>query len=189
MGFSERFPRWTSAIIGLAQLALTAAIVGLEVGSVYIDLAHGTIWVGFWAGVIFIKTLLLMLFITCCCRGRCCATYVLIWTILSGALACVMIYFDQIFINDLCKCYLGDQLCCAVRGIESYRANFSAIFDECGQAITQGTISSKICPSIPYAKLKLIKAQLGCAVGMLITCAIYVVIYLFACLGICFGHD
>ncbi|CAF1039368.1 unnamed protein product [Rotaria sordida] len=189
MGFGERFPRWSSAIIGVAQLLLTAAIIGLEVGSAYIDLAHGTIWVGFWAGIIFIKTVLMMLFITCCCRGRCCATYVFLWTIISGVLACVVIYFDQIFINDLCKCYLGDQLCCAVRGIESFRTNYSAVFEDCAQAIRDGTISSKVCPSRPYDKLKLIQAQLGCAVGMLITCGIYVVIYIFACLGICFGHD
>ena len=64
MGFSERFPRWTSAVVGIAQLVLTAAIVGLEVGSVYIDLAHGTIWVGFWASLVFIKTFLMMLFIS-----------------------------------------------------------------------------------------------------------------------------
>lgn len=64
MGFSERFPRWTSALIGIAMVALTAAIIGLELGSCYIDLAHGTIWVGFWAGIIFIKTSLLMLFIS-----------------------------------------------------------------------------------------------------------------------------
>jgi hypothetical protein len=25
----------------------------LELGSVYIDLAHGTIWAGFWSGIIF----------------------------------------------------------------------------------------------------------------------------------------
>jgi hypothetical protein len=64
MGFAERFPRWTSAIVGVAQLVLTAAIIGLEIGSVYIDLAHGTIWVGFWAGLVFIKTFLMMLFIS-----------------------------------------------------------------------------------------------------------------------------
>ena len=64
MGFAERFPRWTSAIIGVVQLGLTAAIIGLEVGSVYIDLAHGTIWVGFWAGIVFIKTVLLMFLIS-----------------------------------------------------------------------------------------------------------------------------
>jgi hypothetical protein len=64
MGFSERFPRWTSAILGVAQLILTVAIIGLEVGSAYIDLAHGTIWVGFWAGLVFIVTCLMMLFIS-----------------------------------------------------------------------------------------------------------------------------
>jgi len=84
---------------------------------------------------------------------------------------------------------LGPQLCCAVRSIESFRSNYTAILDQCGQYIQQGTISLYTCPSIPYGKLKYIQAQLGCAVGMLITCAIYVVIYVFACFGICFGHD
>ncbi len=100
-----------------------------------------------------------------------------------------MIYFDRIFINNLCQCYLGPELCCAVRSVESLRTNYTAIFDQCAQYVTQGTISEYTCPSVPYNKLQLIQAQLGCAVGMLITCAIYVVIYLFACLGICFGHD
>ena len=64
MGFAERFPRWTSALIGVVLSILTAAIIGLELGSIYIDLAHGTIWVGFWAGLVFIKTCLLMFFIS-----------------------------------------------------------------------------------------------------------------------------
>jgi hypothetical protein len=53
MGFSERFPRWITGILGFAQLLITAAIIDLELGSVYIDLAHGTIWAGFWSGIIF----------------------------------------------------------------------------------------------------------------------------------------
>jgi hypothetical protein len=40
------------------------AIIGLEVGSSIIDLAHGTIWVGYWAGLVFIKTVLMMFFIS-----------------------------------------------------------------------------------------------------------------------------
>jgi len=100
-----------------------------------------------------------------------------------------MIYFDQVFINNLCKCYLGPHLCCAVRSVESMRTNYTAIYDNCKTYVLDGTIDRHTCPSIPYDKLKLVQAQLGCAVGMLITCAIYVVIYLFACLGICFGHD
>jgi hypothetical protein len=66
MGFSERFPRWLSGLIGLIQLALVAAIIGLEVGSSIIDLAHGTIWVGYWAGLVFLKTVLMMFFISKC---------------------------------------------------------------------------------------------------------------------------
>ena len=64
MGFSERFPRWITLLIGLGQFALTAAILALELVSAYIDLAHGTIWAGFWSSLIFIPTFLLMLFIS-----------------------------------------------------------------------------------------------------------------------------
>jgi hypothetical protein len=64
MGFSERFPRWITGILGFIQLLITAAIIGLELGSVYIDLAHGTIWAGFWSGIIFIMTFVTMLFIS-----------------------------------------------------------------------------------------------------------------------------
>ena len=104
-------------------------------------------------------------------------------------MACGIIYFNQIFIKDLCKCYLNDQLCCAVRGIESLKSNYTAVFEDCGNAIVSGTISGRRCPSIPQEKLKLLKAQLACGVGMLVSCVVYVVIYVFACLGICFGHD
>ena len=109
--------------------------------------------------------------------------------VFSGLLACIVIYFDRVFIDDLCKCYLGDQLCCAVRGIESLRANYSAIFEQCTAALQSGHSAQLRCPSVPHDKLKLIQAQLGCAVGILVTCGVYVIIYLFACLGICFGHD
>ena len=105
-------------------------------------------------------------------------------------MACVIIYFDQIFINDICKCYLGPQLCCAVRSVDSFRSNYSAIFEQCGQAIINNNLANLTCPTgPPYDKLQYVQAQLGCAVGMLITCGVYVVIFIFACFGICFGHD
>ena len=64
MGFSERFPRWITLVIGIAQAVLTVAIIVLEFLSVYIDLAHGTIWIGFWAGLFFAYATVMMLFIS-----------------------------------------------------------------------------------------------------------------------------
>ncbi|CAF4443585.1 unnamed protein product, partial [Adineta steineri] len=63
MGFKERFPRWITLVLAIVQLVLTAAIAGLEFGSVYYDVAHGTIWVGFWAAIIFFYTFLMMFII------------------------------------------------------------------------------------------------------------------------------
>lgn len=103
MGFSERFPRWITGVLGLVQLLLTTAIIGLEIGSVYIDVAHGTIWVGLWSGLVFMMTVLAMMCISkyllllfffnksryfyffqaACCRGRCYGFYVLILNSIS----------------------------------------------------------------------------------------------------------
>jgi hypothetical protein len=91
--------------------------------------------------------------------------------------------------NNLCKCYLGDQICCALRGIPSLQANYSSILEDCAEAILDGTIASQVCTSVPYAKLPYIQAQLAFAVAMLVTCGIYVILFLFACFGVCFGHD
>ena len=118
-----------------------------------------------------------------------CSFYYCLFLVFSGLLACVLFYFDQLFINDLCKCYLGDTLCCAVRGIPSLTSNYSGILDDCTNAANQGTISTRVCPSVPYDKLPLVKAQLAFAVGMLVTCGLYVVLFIFACFGVCFGHD
>jgi hypothetical protein len=91
--------------------------------------------------------------------------------------------------NNLCKCFLGDQICCALQGIPSLQSNYSAILQNCATAELDGTISTMICPSVPTTKLIYIEAQLGCAVGMLVACGLYVVLFLFACFGVCFGHD
>ena len=99
-----------------------------------------------------------------------------------------MIYFDQVFMNNPCKCYLGDTLCCAVRSIPSFQSNFTSILQDCGTAVTNGNIASLACPSVPTSKLSLIQAQLGCAIGMIVFCGGYILVFIFACVGVCFGH-
>ncbi len=91
--------------------------------------------------------------------------------------------------NDPCKCYLGDQLCCRVRSVPSLQQNYSAILQECGNVIANGNISQLVCPSVPYDKVVYVKAQLGCGVGMLVTCGVYVALFVFACFGCCFGRN
>ena len=107
----------------------------------------------------------------------------------SVALAVVLIYFDQCFIDNLCKCYFGDQLCCAIRGISSFNSDYGSIAQKCTTSLLQGTSSTLTCPVYPSGKLIYLQAQLGCAASMLAICGLYVVLYVFACAGICFGHS
>ncbi|CAF0999525.1 unnamed protein product [Didymodactylos carnosus] len=187
MGFKERFPLPIPIILIIAQVGLTAAIVGIEIRSIYIDLVHGTIWAGFWCGIIFVKTFLAMSCFVCCGRGRCCATYCLILNCISGILACVLIYFDQFLMNNLCKCYLGPQICCTITGIGSFNSQLGQTAVNCTQQSIQGVYINQ-CPVYPSQKYQLLQAQLGCSVGILITCIVYILTYIFATLGICFGH-
>ncbi len=149
-----------------------------------------------------------MLFnLACCCRGRCCATYILIFNgmliynfilvklilflVISGALACVIIYFDNYFISNLCQCYLGTDLCCGLHGISTFNSNYATTVQNCSGISISGiqTVVDPCYSNPPTSKLVFLKAQLGCSVGMLVVCGLYVVLYIFACFGICFGHD
>jgi uncharacterized membrane protein (GlpM family) len=40
-------------VIGLFQMLICFAIIGLEAGSVYYDAGRGTIYAGFWCSIIF----------------------------------------------------------------------------------------------------------------------------------------
>jgi len=64
MGFKERFPRWVTLVLAVIQVVLTAGIAGLEFGSFYYDVAHGTIWAGFWSSLVFILTFSTMFLIS-----------------------------------------------------------------------------------------------------------------------------
>ncbi len=109
---------------------------------------------------------------------------------LSGALACVIIYFDAYFQDNICKCYLGVDLCCGLRGIDSFNSNYGNIAKNCTPIYVNGvqTVVDYCYLSPPTSKYPYLKGQLACAVGMLVSCGLYVVAYIFACLGICFGH-
>lgn len=89
--------------------------------------------------------------------------------------------------NNLCQCYLGNQLCCAIGGIPSFQQNYTSVLETCAQAIRYDNSSAVTCRVRPDGKLPYIQAQLAAACVMLVVCVIYVVVFLLSCLGICFG--
>jgi hypothetical protein len=109
---------------------------------------------------------------------------------MNAALACVIIYFDSYFISNLCKCYLGDTLCCALRDLNSFNSNYANIAKNCTPISFNGvqTVVDYCYLSPPSSKTIFLQAQMGCAAGMLITCGLYVVSYISACFGICLCH-
>jgi len=79
---------------------------------------------------------------------------------------------------------LGSDLCCALHGIQSFNSNYSSVLESCTLSPVDTCSSSP-----PTSKVIFLEAQMGCAAGMLLVCCLYVIAYIFACFGICFGHD
>ena len=77
-------------------------------------------------------------------------------------------------------------MCCAVRGIDDFGSGFDTRLVNCTNAISAGTVSQLTCQVKPTDKMKYIEAQLGCAAGMLITCIVFLVLFILGCFGICF---
>lgn len=99
--------------------------------------------------------------------------------------------------SNLCECYLPSNICCGLHGLSTFNGNYQNIVANC-VSINDPSVSNLInintgvdqcSQSPPTNKLVFLKAQLGCAVGMLAVCVLYVFLYIFACFGVCFGHD
>jgi hypothetical protein len=102
------------------------------------------------------------LLISACCNRHSfdCATHVLVENILSIIAASVLLYFDNLFLNNPYTCLYGS-------------------FDNCYQYSSSYSYYNGIYDPNNYTvKLACIKAQLACAAVMLVTNVIYIIIFI-----------
>ena len=181
---NEKQQRWKSvwptkiiALVATVQLMLTLGIIGLEAGSIIIDIDQGTVYAGFYCSVFFIMTWISMYcvgkwrryrnsldfytrYILVCCNtySMPCAIHTLVQNVLSIGAASVIIYFDSIFMYYPGTCYFSTSTIC--NGLAS--ASF-----------TSSNTSSYLI------KIACIKAQLACAATMMFTNVVYIAFFIF----------
>ena len=181
---NEKQQRWKSvwptkiiALIATIQLILSFAIIGLEAGSVIIDINQGTVYAGFYCSLFFIMTWISMYcvgkwrrvwnsfdFCTRCVLVCCntysmpCAIHTLVQNVLSIAAASVIIYFDSIFMYYPGICYFSTSATCS--------------------GLSSATLTSSSSGSYQI-KTTCIKAQLACAATMMFTNVIYIAFFIF----------
>ncbi|CAF0804888.1 unnamed protein product [Didymodactylos carnosus] len=151
----EKFPIFVPVLLAVTQMLLTFIIIALEIASVIISPVHATIWAGFWCSLIFTLSWVSMFALICCHKSRSCATYVLLVSVLCAIFAIILIVFDSIFINNIYKCYLSQSICNSLNWAISDQ-RFRDIFN----------------------KRSLLIGQLVCAILMLITALVYIILYL-----------
>jgi hypothetical protein len=102
-----------------------------------------------------------LLLLACCNRHSLgCATHVLVENILSIVAAAVLLYFDNLFLNNPYTCLYGSTTNC--NQYSTYYSYSSGIYN----------------PTYYTIKLACIKAQLACASVMLATNVIYIIIFI-----------
>lgn len=175
------WPRSFLALLATLQLILTCAIVGLEATSLAFDPYHSMIFAGFYCSGFFMITWIstfcvsklfmemnrnlskraFQLIIACCNRhSPGCAIHTLIENILSIIAASVLLYLDNLFLQNPYVC-LYDPTCGS-----SY-------------SYSSGTYVSNIFTENNYTiKLTCIRAQLACAAVMLGSNVTYIIIFL-----------
>ncbi|CAF2376086.1 unnamed protein product [Rotaria sp. Silwood2] len=159
----DREVRWRSnfstgipVLLGVLQMLLTFAIIGLEIVSVVISPIVGTLYAGFWCSVIFMLSWVSMLGLVCCHRAHKWASYMCFISILCSAAAIALIVLDILFIRNIDKCFFLNVTCNEL--ILSY---------------------SPLLFSQPLGrKVQILKAQLTCAVLMLVTAILYMYLFI-----------
>ncbi|UJR10541.1 hypothetical protein I4U23_014741 [Adineta vaga] len=151
----SKFSMGIPVILGLLQVLLTFAIIALEIASVVISPIFGTLYAGFWCSVIFTLSWMSMLGLVCCHRARKWSLYMLFISILCAAAAITLIVLDALFIGNITRCFF-------------FKVNCDEIRSSYPQLISQ-----------PLGrKVLVLKAQLACAVLLLITAILYILFFI-----------
>lgn len=105
--------------------------------------------------------LIVLILLVCCHRARKWATFVFIVSILCAAGAITLIVLDALFIGNITRCFFADVIC------TDLKSSFPQLFSQ------------------PLGrKVLILKAQLACAVLLLVTAILYMLLYIFTSLAI-----
>jgi hypothetical protein len=176
----SRFSSGIPVLLGLLQMLLTFTIIGLEIASVVISPIFGTLYAGFWCSVIFTLSWISLIglgnfkkfdfyysftdcfyFLACCHRAHKWALYAFFISILCAAAAITLIVLDAFFIGNITRCFFSDVICTELKS--SYPQLFSQPLGK---------------------KVLILKAQLACAVLMLVTAILYMLLYIFTSMAV-----
>ena len=193
---AERARIWPAGIIALIaviQLLLTFAILGIETTSAIFDLWNSMSFAGFYCPIFFMVTWISMFTVSechlitygmedafrfpllaCCNRGSLgCAIHVLVENIISIIAAAVLLYFNNLFLNNPYTCIFGSSYQCS----SSYYRS-SSYYNYYSNSTSSDSSIFGIYSTTGYTiKLACIKAELACAAVMLTTCVIYMIIF------------
>ncbi|CAF2778455.1 unnamed protein product [Rotaria sp. Silwood2] len=151
-------------VFGATQLILCVIIVALEVVSIYYDPGRGTIYAGLWSSAVFSVTWISMFCYLCCGKSSGCGVYLVIQNIINLIFTILLLIFTSRFVKNPCLCYSA--LC--------YLPNWGDISRDDDD---DDDYFSYSCTSRTLRKLPVLKGLLACAVLMLVSNILFIVIY------------
>ncbi|CAF0771541.1 unnamed protein product [Rotaria sordida] len=149
-------------IFGGLQFILWIGIIIFEIVSIYYDPGRGTVYAGIWCSIIFFITWISMFCYLCCRKSSACGIYLVIQNIINLIFATILLIFTSRFIKDPCLCYSA--LC--------FIPNWNHInYDDDDDHFSYS------CTSRTFKKVPMLKGLLACAILMLISNILFIIIY------------
>ena len=164
----RRFPCGVLTILCLLQVIFSFAVIGCEVGSMIVDFYRMNAFVGYWAFPFFMCAWISLAGAGCCCRTSCCITAALVFQCLAIPVSIGVIGLDGYFLNHPLQCFFSDYC--------SYYSYYGYDY------YSNSTTNRNPSPSSDFysIKLPLVKAQLAAGVLMLVSCIVFIIIYIIA---------
>ena len=177
-------PNSFPGLLGVCQVILWLAIIGLESTSVYYDPGRGTVYAGFWCSSIFFVTWVAMfghgkwwgsidtrfhLFLqslVCCSKSAGCRIYLIVQNVINLVFAIILTSWTSRFVSDPCLCV--GALCTVPNWHSLYnKNNNNNNFRDMDEPF--------LCTYVTYKKLPALKGLLACAILMSISSAIFLI--------------
>ncbi|CAF1432091.1 unnamed protein product [Adineta steineri] len=104
----QHFPTTLTIPISIAQMFLTAIIIGCEIPGIFINFPRMNAFVGFWVFPFFIFASISLASTSCCCRTRSCGVATLIFQCFAIPFALCIVSFDAYFLTHPTQCFFTD---------------------------------------------------------------------------------
>ncbi|CAF0988212.1 unnamed protein product [Adineta steineri] len=149
------YPTTVGFLLSIFQMFLTHVILGCEIVTLFFHFPRMNIFLGYWTYPFFMCAWISLAGASCCCRIRCCGIATMVFQCFAMVMASSVIVLDSYFLAYPLQCFFSSN-CSYSTYVYSDLWNLNTLY---------------------AIRVPVIRGQLSAGVLMLVSCFIYIIIY------------